>query len=148
MPYGRRRSWVPPVPSGAMIPGEGPSDARVMLVGERGGAEEDVQRRPFVGPSGQELDRQLARVGIRRSEVYVTNVVKDYQHHSPTLEEVERDTPLLLDEIKMVQPTFIGAVGLYATKFFLGETTMDMAHGVPHWIANMRPRDLDYSVVV
>ena len=59
--------------------GEGPPDARIMLVGEQPGDQEDLQGRPFVGPAGQILDRALAEAGIARSQVYVTNAVKHFK---------------------------------------------------------------------
>jgi uracil-DNA glycosylase family 4 len=59
--------------------GAGPAKARVMLVGEQPGNEEDLQGHPFVGPSGKLLDRALEEAGIERSEVYVTNAVKHFK---------------------------------------------------------------------
>lgn len=58
------------------VPGEGPGDARIMLIGEAPGAEEDLTGRPFVGRAGRLLDRLLAEAGIERSEVFITSVVK------------------------------------------------------------------------
>ena len=62
------------------VPGEGPTSARMMLVGEQPGDQEDLAGRPFVGPAGQLLDRALAAAGIKRSEVYVTNAVKHFKY--------------------------------------------------------------------
>src|SRR3954463_8263417 len=62
--------------------GEGPHDARIMLVGEQPGDSEDKQGRPFVGPAGRILDECLAAAGIDRSTVYVTNAVKHFSHHN------------------------------------------------------------------
>jgi uracil-DNA glycosylase len=59
--------------------GEGPADARVMMVGEQPGHEEDLAGHPFVGPAGRLLDRALAAAGIARDEVYVTNAVKHFK---------------------------------------------------------------------
>lgn len=59
--------------------GEGPASARVMMVGEQPGHEEDLAGRPFVGPAGRLLDRVLAAAGLERSEIYLTNVVKHFK---------------------------------------------------------------------
>ena len=59
--------------------GEGPADARIVMVGEQPGDQEDLQGRPFVGPAGKLLDQALAEAGIRRSEVYITNAVKHFK---------------------------------------------------------------------
>src|ERR1041384_1957876 len=59
--------------------GEGPAKARIMLVGEQPGNDEDLQGRPFVGPAGRVLDRAFAATGIARDDVYVTNVVQHFK---------------------------------------------------------------------
>src|SRR5688572_30955034 len=61
------------------VAGEGPVGARLMLVGEQPGDEEDLRGRPFVGPAGQLLDRLLGEAGIDRGQVYVTNAVKHFK---------------------------------------------------------------------
>ncbi|MBC7801284.1 MAG: UdgX family uracil-DNA binding protein, partial [Gemmatimonadaceae bacterium] len=63
-------------PATQVVWGEGPSDARVMLIGEQPGDQEDLAGRPFVGPAGQLLDRAMAEAGLDRRAVYVTNAVK------------------------------------------------------------------------
>jgi uracil-DNA glycosylase family protein len=79
--------------------GEGPAPARVMLVGEQPGDQEDLQGRPFVGPAGGMLDKALIEAGIDRSEVYVTNAVKHFKnvprgkrriHQRPNAGEIDR----------------------------------------------------------
>src|SRR3954469_16311779 len=62
------------------VPGEGPSHAKVMLVGEQPGDKEDLAGKPFVGPAGRVLDEALAEAGIPREEVFVTNAVKHFKH--------------------------------------------------------------------
>src|SRR3990170_3934119 len=66
-------------PATQTVFGEGPAEARVMLVGEQPGDKEDRAGQPFVGPAGRLLDDALARAGVDRSEVYVTNVVKHFK---------------------------------------------------------------------
>src|SRR5260221_13318855 len=68
--------WVPATQT---VFGEGPADARIMLVGEQPGDQEDLVGRPFVGPAGQLLDRALAEAGLDQPRLYVTNAVKHFK---------------------------------------------------------------------
>jgi DNA polymerase len=65
------------------VPGEGPADAALMLVGEQPGDQEDVVGRPFVGPAGRMLDHALADAHLPRAEIFVTNAVKHFKHELP-----------------------------------------------------------------
>jgi uracil-DNA glycosylase family 4 len=119
------------------VPGEGSVPARVMLIGERPGLHEAEAGRPFVGVSGQILDRCLTNAGLSRKEIYVTNLVKDYQEYDkPTSEEVLRDEEELRAEILCVDPDVIGTLGTFATEWVLTESRagLDKHHGVPTWI--------------
>ena len=102
--------------------GEGPPDAKLMIVGEAPGQDEDEQGRPFVGRSGQLLDRILDSVGLHRDDVYVTNMVK-YRppgNRNPTPQEITASEPLLLEQIKLVQPQIIATLGNVPTQYFIG----------------------------
>jgi len=111
--------------------GEGPRDAEVMLVGEQPGDQEDRQGHPFVGPSGRLLDEGLEAAGIDRRKVYVTNAVKHFKfvrieltrrrlHKKPTAAEVRACHPWLDEEIRLVQPRVIVALGATAAQALLG----------------------------
>ena len=109
--------------------GEGPADARVMLVGEIPGDREDREGRPFVGPAGRELDRALEAAGIVREDVYVTNAVKHFKfeergkrriHQTPKKGEVDACMPWLDTEIRLVGPEALVALGATAAKALLG----------------------------
>jgi DNA polymerase len=109
--------------------GEGPKDALVMFVGEQPGDQEDRAGKPFVGPSGQILDDMLAKVGIPRDEVYVTNAVKHFKfeqrgkrrmHSTPGAREVAACRPWLEAEIQLVRPQMIVCLGATAAKSLLG----------------------------
>lgn len=110
--------------------GEGPDDARVMLVGEQPGDAEDRQGHPFVGPAGRLLDRALAEAGIDRSRIYVTNAVKHFKwiftrghkrlHQTPRTVEVEACAPWLEAEIARVKPEVLILLGATAAKSLLG----------------------------
>jgi DNA polymerase len=109
--------------------GEGLRRARVMLVGEQPGDQEDRQGRPFVGPAGRELDRALAEVGIDRGEVYLTNVVKHFRfeergrrriHQTPRKFEIDACRPWLDEELRSVAPEALVVLGGVAGKALLG----------------------------
>lgn len=111
--------------------GEGPPDARLMLVGEQPGDQEDVAGRPFVGPAGQLLNRALADAGIDREQCYVTNAVKHFKwtpdqrgkrriHSKPGHTEVRACRPWLETELATVRPTVVVLLGSTAAQSLLG----------------------------
>ncbi len=104
--------------------GEGPEDARFMLIGEAPGEDEDLSGRPFVGRAGQLLDKVLMSVGLSRDQVYITNIVKHRPpgNRNPTPAEVAASADLLLAQIKVIGPQVIGTLGNVPTQFFLHTT--------------------------
>ena len=111
--------------------GEGPEDARVMLVGEQPGDREDREGRPFVGPAGRVLDEALEQAGIDRDDVYVTNVVKHFRfeqtsrgkrriHKKPRSWEIQACRPWLDAELAVVQPEVLVCLGASAAQALLG----------------------------
>jgi uracil-DNA glycosylase len=114
--------------------GEGKRTATVMFVGEQPGDQEDRAGHPFVGPSGRLLDGALERAGLDRSEAYVTNAVKHFKwvpdpngkrriHKTPNASEVRACHPWLDEEIAVVQPRVIVALGATAAKAVFGPQT-------------------------
>lgn len=110
--------------------GSGPEDADVMIVGEQPGDHEDLAGKPFVGPAGQLFDRTLADIGIERKRLYVTNAVKHFKyetrgkrriHQRPNAGEVEQCRWWLNQEIALVQPKLIVAMGATALYALTGE---------------------------
>jgi uracil-DNA glycosylase family protein len=111
--------------------GAGPRRARLMLVGEQPGDQEDKAGEPFVGPAGRLLDRALVDAGIERSDAYVTNVVKHFKwrpagkrrlHQRPNAEEIRACRPWLDAELKVVEPEALVALGATAAKALLGSS--------------------------
>ncbi len=109
--------------------GEGPPDARVMLVGEQPGDREDLEGRPFVGPAGRLLDQALARSGLSREHVYLTNAVKHFRwragakrrlHDKPRAGEIRACRPWLEAELAAVRPSIIVCLGATAARALLG----------------------------
>jgi DNA polymerase len=111
--------------------GEGPRTAEVMLVGEQPGDLEDRAGHPFVGPAGKLLDAALTQAGIDRTGVYVTNSVKHFKfvtiergrrlHKKPTAAEVRACNPWLQEEIRLLKPRVIVALGATAAQALLGK---------------------------
>ncbi len=109
--------------------GEGPARARIMLVGEQPGNDEDLKGRPFVGPAGRLMDRLLVEAGIERESVYVTNAVKHFKweprgkrriHKKPNSAEISACRPWLEAEIAALKPPVIVCLGATAAQTLLG----------------------------
>ncbi len=109
--------------------GSGPATARLMLIGEQPGDEEDLSGKPFVGPAGRLLDTLLKEAGIDRSTTYVTNAVKHFKftergkrrlHENPKASEVFACRPWLLAEMETVRPELIVCLGATASKSLFG----------------------------
>jgi len=103
---------------GTFVAGEGPPDARVMLIGQNPGAEEAKKGRPFVGRAGKYLDKVLRDNHIDRSTLYITSVVKETTpgNRKPTAQEVSYWMPYLLEEIRRVKPGIVVLMGQVAWK--------------------------------
>jgi uracil-DNA glycosylase len=101
---------------------DGNPEARVMLIGEAPGAEEDRQGKPFVGASGKLLDRMLATIGLDRRSVYITNVIywRPPGNRAPTQAEIAACQPFLERQIALLQPDLIVFVGGIAARALLG----------------------------
>lgn len=101
--------------------GTGNSQARVLIVGEAPGKNEDLQGVPFVGAAGQYLNELLAYAGLRREDVYIANVLKCRPpgNRNPLPSEIEVCTPFLREQTRTIDPLFIVTLGNFATKFIL-----------------------------
>jgi DNA polymerase len=129
--------------------GEGPPDARLMLVGEQAGDQEDLQGKPFVGPAGQVLDAALREIGLPRAEIYVTNAVKHFKfeprgkrriHKRPDAGEIEACRWWLDRERALVRPKLIVALGATALRSLTGSTaTLTSMRGRLHRLADDTP---------
>ena len=127
--------------------GEGPERARIMLVGEQPGNEEDLTGHPFVGPAGKLLDRALEEAGIDRRIVYVTNVVKHFKweprgkrriHKKPRQSEINACRPWIEDELAIVKPKALVCLGSTAAQALLGRdfrVTLQRGKPVPSPLA-------------
>lgn len=113
------------------VPGEGPPDAAVVVIGEGPGRNEDLHGRPFVGAAGKQLDGLLKDAGLVREEVYITNVVKcrPPENRRPADAEAEACRPYLERQVDLLRPTVIVLLGDSALKRFLPEQALGVAHG-------------------
>jgi len=104
-----------------LVFGVGEPHARVMLVGEAPGKNEDLRGEPFVGAAGTFLDELLGVAGISRDQVYIANVLKCRPpgNRDPRPEEIERCTPFLREQVRIVSPEIIVTLGNFATRFVL-----------------------------
>lgn len=109
--------------------GEGPSQARLVFVGEQPGDQEDRAGKPFVGPAGRLLDQALVAAKIDRGEVYVTNAVKHFKwtpagkrrlHQKPNAREIAACHPWLEAELAVLQPEIVVALGATAAQSLMG----------------------------
>jgi DNA polymerase len=119
--------------------GEGAPRARVMFVGEAPGFHEDRQGRPFVGPAGQLLDRIIENaMGLARADVYIANVNKcrPPENRTPQPDEVAACLPFLAEQVQIVRPDVVVALGRVAAAGLLGRDTS---------VASLRGRQLDYQ---
>ena len=106
------------------VPGEGPDNAEIMLIGEGPGFHEDKQGRPFVGPSGQFLNELLASAGYKREQVFIANVVKCRPpgNRDPLPEEMQACSQYLDRQIALINPKVIVTLGRFSmSKWFAGQ---------------------------
>ncbi len=106
------------------VPGEGNPDALIMFVGEAPGADEDAQGRPFVGRAGQLLDKVIEACGLKRSDVFIGNILKcrPPDNRDPRAEEIISCLPYLQRQIEIIEPKMIVALGAHAARTLLNTT--------------------------
>lgn len=137
--------------------GEGPESARVVLVGEQPGDREDLAGHPFVGPAGQLLDRALRAAGIARERLYVTNAVKHFKneprgkrrlHRTPAERDILACRPWLEQELALLQPALVVALGATAAQALSGRRLpveanrgriLDSGDGAPPLLVTVHP---------
>lgn len=126
-----------------IVHGEGTIEAQVMMIGEAPGYHESVQRRPFVGRSGQLLRKVIAQVGLQPEQVFISNIVKvrPPENRDPTPSEIESFKKFLDREIELIDPKLIVTLGRYSMYKFLPNVRISQVHGRLHkldWAGNQR----------
>jgi len=118
-----------------MVFGDGNINAKIMIIGEGPGANEDAEGKPFVGRAGKLLDKMLAAINLDRTKIYISNVVnyRPPENRKPTEDEIERYLPYLLSHIEIINPKIILLLGSTALNAIIGsETVISKARG--KWI--------------
>jgi len=134
------------------VPGEGPANAKVILIGEGPGRQEDLEGRPFIGRAGQFLDECLRSIGLQREQIFVTNIVKCrptekarnwVKDRKPATDEIDACKPYLDKQIELLKPEVICTLGDTARsqifkRFGLEEDTIGHVHGRLFLAGSMR----------
>lgn len=113
------------------VPGEGPADAEIMLIGEGPGFYEDQQGRPFVGASGKFLEELLGHIGLKRTDVFIANVVKHRPpgNRDPEPDEISACAEYLDRQIAAIQPEVIVTLGRFSMARFFPGARISAIHG-------------------
>ena len=133
-----------------LVFGDGKCDQpKLMLIGEAPGEQETIKRRPFVGKAGKNLDEFLQLMGMRREEIFVSNVVKirptaigptgRIRNRAPSKEELALFTPYLMKEIELVKPCALVTLGNVPLQALMGKVTVGDMHGKWHTACNGLP---------
>ncbi|HMS72570.1 MAG TPA: uracil-DNA glycosylase [Baekduia sp.] len=123
-----------------LVPGAGPSDAPIVVVGEAPGAKEDRSGLPFAGPSGRILNELLELAGLSRPEVFVTNVFKARPpgNRDPTAAEIAHHRPWLDRQLEIISPQLVVPLGRHALKRFAPDAKIGESHGKELEVGNLR----------
>ncbi len=121
-----------------LVFGEGSVDCVAMFIGEAPGAREDELKRPFVGRSGQLLDKNLEKIGWKREDVYITNIVKRRppENRDPLPEEIAAYKPYLTRQINIINPKIIVTLGRFSMNYFLPKAKISGDQGKIFKIGN------------
>lgn len=114
-----------------LVFGEGDVDTNIVFVGEAPGKKEDEQGRPFVGAAGKFLNEMLGNIGIKRDDVYITNIVKyrPPDNRDPRPEEKQAFWPFLVRQLNVIQPKLVVTLGRHSMGYFLPNIKISEVHG-------------------
>ncbi|MBA4375143.1 MAG: uracil-DNA glycosylase [Anaerolinea sp.] len=120
------------------VPGEGPVNAQILFIGEGPGFHENEQGRPFVGQAGKFLDELLTHAGLKREEVFITNVVKcrPPSNRDPLPEELNACGNYLDKQIESINPWVIVTLGRFSMAKYLPMARISAIHGKPAWVGD------------
>lgn len=120
-----------------IVPGEGQLGATIMMIGEAPGFNETVQRRPFVGRSGQLLRQTISAVGLDLKDIYISNIVKARppENRDPSPQEIAAFKPYLDEEIEILKPKLIVTLGRFSLNKFLPNVKISSVHGRLHKVS-------------
>ncbi len=120
-----------PLREANLVFGEGNTNCKILFIGEAPGQKEDELRRPFVGRSGQLLNKMLEEIGLKREDVYITNIVKRRPpgNRDPLPHEIEAYKPYLTRQIEIIKPTIVVTLGRFSMNYFLPEAKISRDQG-------------------
>lgn len=122
-----------------VVPGVGAEDAKIIFVGEAPGFNEDKQGEPFVGAAGNFLNELLALIGLKREQIFITNVIKcrppDNREPLPT--EIQNCRPWLESQLALIKPKVIVTLGRFAMESFLPGKSISKVHGQSFKVGNL-----------
>jgi DNA polymerase len=118
------------------VPGEGDPDAKIMFIGEAPGFNEDREGRPFVGQAGKLLEKTLLSIGLQRSDVFITNIVKfrPPDNRDPLPDEIEACRDWLDQQIETINPNIIATLGRYSMAKFIPDVSISRVHGQSRFV--------------
>ena len=116
-----------------LVFGEGNPEASVVLIGEAPGKQEDIQGKPFVGASGKFLSEMLEMIGMKREDIYITNIVKyrPPDNRDPSPAEKKAFLPYLQSQLEVIQPKIVVTLGRHSMNCFLPDLQISKVHGQP-----------------
>lgn len=119
-----------------IVPPEGNPDALIMFIGEAAGYHEHLRRRPFVGVAGKLLTKSLEEIGIKRDEVWISNVLKVRPpgNRDPLPKEIESYRPFLDEEINIIRPKIVVTLGRFSMAKFIHDSYISKVHGQARWV--------------
>lgn len=120
-----------------LVIGDGDADADIVFIGEAPGKQEDEAGIPFVGASGKFLDEMLSSIHLKRSQVYITNIVKyrPPQNRDPSPEEKREFLPYLIRQLEVINPKLIVTLGRHSGMLFIPDLKIGLDHGEPKRIS-------------
>ena len=129
-----------------LVMGDGNADADIVFIGEAPGKNEDLQGKPFVGAAGKFLDEMLAAADLRRSDVYITNIVKyrPPNNRDPLPEEKRQFWPYLMRQLEIIQPKAVLTLGRHSGGGFIPGLRISQDHGQPR---RVRLHELEFVVI-
>ncbi len=116
-----------------LVFGDGSADSEVVFIGEAPGKNEDIQGKPFVGAAGKFLNEMLEMIGLKREDVYITNIVKYRPPNNldPLPEEKKAFLPYLQSQLEVIQPKVVVTLGRHSMNCFLPDLQISACHGQP-----------------
>ncbi|MEK7153222.1 MAG: uracil-DNA glycosylase [Patescibacteria group bacterium] len=134
-----------------LVFGDGNPAAEIVFIGEAPGKNEDIQGKPFVGAAGKFLDEMLAQIGLKREDVYITNIVKyrPPNNRDPLPDEKKAFVPFLQAQLEVIRPTLVVTLGRHSMNCFLPDLHISRVHGSAKRIKiNMKQTDDVLSLVI